>query len=376
MNADPASSFLNGILPRLEPNKRLALAVGDVLIHSPGFEDRTLAFTEAITFSEGVEALLLDYLPFNPKNKLTGVREALRSRGVDVSDESIVEYNRFEPGNFEVRLQTRLQSFSAKRAVIDISTMSKLELLLVLNVCHKLDLQVGILYCEAEAYGPTQAEFEDAKSQDKVHQPSLRIFTGVYGVVRVNSLASVAMQGQPTAAIVFMSFNDVLTQVLLNAVYPGRLLLINGRPPVHKWREEATAWIHDQVRREWQEDNPVFLATEGCAPMPKRVVSTLYYQETVLLLLQLYWELSVDHRILIAPSGSKLQTVGCFLVKALHPDIHIEYPSPEGFFHKYSAGVGPWWSIELGRLTELIALISEAEYKEYLEIPIDRHTTL
>ena len=277
------------------------------MIHSPGFEDRTLAFTEAITFSEGVEALLLDYLPFNPKNKLTGVREALRSRGVDVSDESIVEYNRFEPGNFEVRLQTRLQSFSAKRAVIDISTMSKLELLLVLNVCHKLDLQVGILYCEAEAYGPTQAEFEDAKSQDKVHQPSLRIFTGVYGVVRVNSLASVAMQGQPTAAIVFMSFNDVLTQVLLNAVYPGRLLLINGRPPVHKWREEATAWIHDQVRREWQEDNPVFLATEGCAPMPKRVVSTLYYQETVLLLLQLYWELSVDHKILIAPSGTSFK---------------------------------------------------------------------
>jgi hypothetical protein len=90
----------------------------------------------------------------------------------------------------------------------------------------------------------------------------------------------------------------------------------------------------------------------------------------VSLLLQLYWELSVDHRILLAPSGSKLQTVGCFLVKALHPDIHIEYPSPEGFFPSYSTGTGPWWLLDLGRLSELLSVISEAERHEYLEIQI------
>ena len=106
----------------------------------------------------------------------------------------------------------------------------------------------------------------------------------------------------------------------------------------------------------------------------RRTVSTLYYQETLLLLVKLYWDLSVDHRILIAPSGSKLQTVSCFLVKALHQDIHIEYPSPEGFFQSYSSGIGPWWSIDLGRLTKLLSLISEAEYKEYLEIPIKHNT--
>lgn len=177
------------------------------------------------------------------------------------------------------------------------------------------------------------------------------------------------MQGQPTAALVFMSFNDALTQVLLNTVYPGRLFLINGRPPVHSWREEATAWIHDQVRREWEEDNPVWPAVAGGVPMPKRVASTLDYRETVLLLLQLYWELSANHRILLAPAGSKLQAVGCYLVKALHPDIHVEYPSPEGFLPYYSSGFGPRWLLDLGKLPKLISEISEAERREYLEIP-------
>lgn len=370
MNIDYPSSFLNDVLPRLEHREILMLGIGDVLIHSPGFEDRTMAFAEAILFSANAKAILLDYRPFNPKNRLADVRQTLLSRGIDVRDEDIIEYNRFEPGNFEDRLKNRLRSLLAKRAYIDISTMSKLQIMLVLNVCNMLDLRIGIIYSEAESYRPTQDEFEKSKLLDKVHQPSLQIFTGVHGVVRVNSLASVAMQGQPTAAIVFMSFNDILTQVLLNAVYPGRLLLINGKPPIHEWREEATAWIHARVRCEWADDNPVFVAKAGCVPLPKRVVSTLYYDETVLLLLQLYWELSVDHRILIAPSGSKLQTVGCFLVKALHPDIHIEYPSPEGFFPSYSTGIGPWWFIDLGRLSELFASISEIEFNKYLRIPV------
>ena len=38
-------------------------------------------------------------------------------------------------------------------------------------------------------------------------------------------------QGQPTAALAFMSFNDALTQVVLNTVDPARLFLINCKPP-------------------------------------------------------------------------------------------------------------------------------------------------
>src|SRR5262249_49942288 len=157
-------------------------------------------------------------------------------------------------------------------------SMSKLAIMLVLKVCRTLDLEVCVLYTEAQSYAPSKEKFDSAKENRKIHQPTLQVFTGVHGVVRVDSLASVAMQGQPTAALVFMSFNDALTQVLLNTVYPSRLFLINGRPPLYRWREQATAWIHDQVRREWEEDNPVDPNASDGVPLPQRVVSTLYYQ--------------------------------------------------------------------------------------------------
>ncbi len=246
--------------------------------------------------------------------------------------------------------------------------MSKLQIMLVLNCCKKEEFKLKILYCEAKSYKPAKEEFEASKQKKKVHQPSLQIFTGVHGVIRVKSLSSVSMQGQPSAAILFMSFNDILTQVFLNSVYPGRLFLINGKPPVHKWREEATAWIHDRVRREWIEDNPLEWNKELSMHLPKRSVSTLYYKETVELLLNLYWKLSTENRILLAPSGSKMQTVGCFLVKALHPDIHIEYSAPEGFVKGYSSGIGPSWYLDLGCLKELLLRIENEERKEFLEI--------
>ena len=186
--------------------------------------------------------------------------------------------------------------------------------------------------------------------------------------VRVDSLASVAMQGQPTAAIVFMSFNDALTQLLLNTVYPSRLFLINGSPPVHSWREAATAWVHEQVRKEWEDDNPVGLAEGSALAMPLRVASTLDYRDSMHLLLDLYWQLSATHRVLLAPSGSKMQTVACYLMKALHPDIHIEYPSPESFMPEYSTGTGSRWLVDIGKFSSRLASITRAEQQNYLEI--------
>jgi hypothetical protein len=367
------ATALNALLPELQACDQLQLQAGDVLIHAPGFEDRTLAVAKLLIPGPQVSrAILLDYRPHNSTNRLSDVRAALSDRSVDVTDADVVEYDRFEPGDFEARLQVRLRALKATRVIVDVSTMSKLEIMLVLHACCEMGLLVEIFYAEAESYGPTQQQFEDARQQNKVHQPTLQIFTGIHGVVRVDSLASVAMQGQPTAALVFMSFNDALTQALLNTVYPSRLFLINGRPPVHNWREEATAWIHDQVRREWAEDNPVDVPKEGGVALPRRVASTLDYRETVGLVLQLYWQLSSTHRILLAPAGSKLQAVGCYIVKALHPDIHIEYPSPDGFFLNYSSGIGRSWLLNLERVSDLIAAIATAERREYLEIPVSQ----
>jgi len=366
--ANELFSNVLGKLPELQASSKVHLADGDTIIHAPGFEDRTMGFAGGLTADRRARAVLLDYRPFNPKNRVADVRKALSDSGITVSDGDLLIYDRFVPDNFEERLSTCLIEQRTRRAVIDISSMSKLAILLVLEVCRKLNLDTQIMYSEAESYGPTQTEFHLARERKEIHRPTLHVFTGVHGVVRVDSLASVAMQGQPTAAIVFMSFNDALTQLLLNTVYPGRLFLINGRPPVHSWREAATAWVHEEVRREWEEDNLLGAPDETGERLPTRVASTLDYRESMTLLLELYWGLSATHRVLLAPSGSKMQTVACYLMKALHPDIHIEYPSPEGFAPEYSSGTGKRWLVSLGLFSDRLSAIGEAERQNYLEI--------
>ena len=362
------SRMIGRLLPQLQAQRDVRLSSGDVLIHAPGFEDRTLAATKRIVVAGAPHAVLLEYYPFAEKNRISDVARSLTKRGVRLEDKNIIPYDRFDPEKFESQLEIRLRDIGACRAVIDISTMSKLEIILVLKACTKLQLHIRVMYTEAETYGPSRQEFESAKENGQIRRPSLQVFSGIHGVIRVSSLSSTAMQGQSTAAIVFMSFNDALTQVLLNSIYPGRLLLINGRPPGHSWREEATAWIHDQVRQEWLDDNPTVHIEGIDVPLPERTVSTLDYRETVGLLIELYWRLSPTHRILLAPAGSKFQAVGCYLAKALHPDIHIEYPSPEGFQPSYSDGVGDHWLLDFGELSKLLANVTKVEREKFMEL--------
>lgn len=356
------------LLPSLETCDRIHLGVQDVLIHAPGFEDRTMAIVSSVLVTPDTHLLLLDYRPFIADNRLQDVRNSLLAQGLIDENITVFEYDRFGPNDYEARLLSYLAKTRARRVTLDVSTMSKLAILLSLSACQELNLETTILYAEAEVYGPSREEFEEARNNGEIHRPTIQIFTGVHGVVRATSLASVAMQGQPTAALVFMSFNDALTQILLNTVYPSRLFLINGRPPVHSWRERATAWIHDQVRREWPEDNPVASQSVAGVLVPQRAVSTLNYRETVALLIELYWQLSPTHRILLAPAGSKMQAVGCFLVKALHPDIHIEYPSPEGFLPQYSSGIARRWMIKLGAIRSLLVAVAQEERRKFLEL--------
>jgi hypothetical protein len=355
-------------IPKMAESKGLRLEPTDTLIHSPGFEDRTLAFAQGLIATHGSHAVLLDYRPINRKNKLGEATELLKQAGVDVTSDDHVIYDRFDPSDFETRLQVRLAAHGTKRAVIDISTMSKLAIILVLKACQELKLNVTVIYSEAKQYGPSKEEFDEAQRRNEIHRPTLHVFSGVHGVVRANSVSSVAMQGQPTAAIVFMSFNDALTQLLLNTVYPSRLFLINGTPPVHSWREQATAWVHEQVRKEWEDDNPLKTAEGTSGLLPARCASTLDYRDSLVLLLDLYWALSATHRVLLAPSGSKMQTIACFIMKALHPDVHIEYPSPEGFAPEYSHGIGRSWRVDFGDLCKTLTHIQESERRAFLEI--------
>lgn len=355
-------------LPALERMPETLHIGGAGIIVAPGFEDRTLALPNVLLPEQGTtQAVVVTYSNWHPNNRVDDVIKELERKAVQVTKESLIEYDRYNPDSFADALQGSLERQGITKVLLDISTMSKLAILLCLNVLCEINADVTLFYAEAGEYGPSQEEYRQARA--KMLQPSIQVHSGVGSVIRAARLSSVALQGEPSAAIAFMSLNELLTQALINAVYPSRLFLINGRPPVFTWREEATAWIHEKLGQEWPlEDNPLSVPKEGAPGLPLRVCSTLQYAEATSTVLDLYWKLSNQYRVILAPTGSKMQTVGAFVAKALHPDIHIEYPTPKGFLPSYSKGVGAMWTVRFGPIGKFIERLRESETAVQLEL--------
>lgn len=348
-------------LPNLESINKLRSKRFDLLLTAAGFEDRVWGITKSLESIRIQHSLIINYQPENSNNKFEELNKLLSG----FSKTNVIEFNRYEPYHFSHNLFQILKKLRINSILVDISTMSKLAILLVLDACWKMNLSVSVHYTEATDYAPNKDDFERAKREQKIYPPSIHIYSGVYSVIRTKELSSVSMQGQPNAAIAFMSFNDLLVQALINSIYPSRLFLINGRPPKLKWREKATGWIYERIITEWSEtDNPISSANG----LPQRTTSTLDYRETVGLLVNMYWKLSINHRLIIAPTGSKMQALGTYIVKALHPDIQIEYPTPKGFLSGYSRNIGKQHFVSFGLLGDFIEALKLFERKSFLNI--------
>jgi len=350
------------ILPKLRPVTELLLQGGEVFIAAGGFEERGVGFArivESRNVSHG-DALIVEYVPYNAKNKLKEICSVLTKKGCNPS---VITYDRYAPEGFDLSLRDRLRKLESGAVCLDISGMSRFAMMIIMDVVRELNLCLRVVYSEACEYAPSRKDFEAAKETGQQHLPTSFIHTGVYDVLHVSRLSSIRMQSQGTVLIAFDSFNEALCQALVNVINPARLILVNGQPPRKElaWREEATAYVHQFLRKEWgiEGDND-----------PIKTTSTLYYEETYRLLTELYWKLSDSHRIILAPTGSKMQTIGSYLVRAVHNDIHIEYPTVQGFFaEKYSTGIREYWQVDFGEMGDFVRDMRQREVKTYLGLP-------
>jgi hypothetical protein len=213
--------------------------------------------------------------------------------------------------------------------VVDISAMTKLLIFLVLCRLQGYAGTVRIVCSEAREYCPSKAEYDPVKGQMAVTArfPS----RGAEQIVRLRCLSSIRMQGQPVTLVAFASFNEKLVSHMLGFSSPHRLILINGRHPwaEYAWRERATHDIHKRLYQEYDTDNP--LNDQGVLA---RATSTLDYRETVDELEKIYLQHGLFERIICAATGSKMQTVALYFSKIMHPNLQIEYPTPDSYYFK------------------------------------------
>jgi hypothetical protein len=350
------------IFPKLKKADILNKAKKRLYISAYGFEERSLGWTNFQLKKAKVQmlsdAFIIKYSNSKGKNKITELRENLNDLGVTYPNE--FQYDNYSIDDIESVLEEKLVKAISnyEEIILDITPLTKFLILIFLCKLQSFEGTLRIVYSEAEEYSPNQTDFQKWKESMK----SIATFPskGFGTILRAKCLSSIRMQGQPVTLIAFTSFNEQLVRYLLGSISPYRLLFINGKPPrkEYSWREFATQFIHRKLITEYHEENQL-----DNRHLLKRTCSTLNYKETINVLNTIHQEYSNFERIIIAATGSKMQTVGLFFIKQMFSDIHIEYPTPDSYYVKgFSSGIRNIHEIKILNFSSFIIELSDNKF--------------
>jgi hypothetical protein len=321
--------------PSLQPVERLSLESNDCLILCAGFEDRVLGVLDsALLGSAPFKVVVVEYLPFVSQNRSPIIREKCVRYGLSFSD---VTYDRQNPAGFGEALLERLANCD-RRIIVDVSGMSRLLIVQVLVALGNREVRFNrcfLAYTEAKTYPPSQDEAE-AKIAKRNIDPTYSVLflsSGVFEVTIVPELFSASIPLGQTRLIAFPSLEAYQLTALRAELQPSRLTLIHGIPP-----SPANAWRLEAIRRINRVDTVKHDAL---------TTSTLDYRETLDCLLRLYGTHSERERLLISPTGSKMQTVAVGLFRTFMDDVQIVYPTPKEFLSPYTEGIGQLYTLPL-----------------------------
>ncbi len=340
-------------LPKIEPFDANRPLTGAALVFCVGFEDRSIALLKALGPANRPDYLVpIVYSPKDPANRLNDVTIEITRVGIPEEQQLWLEYDRYIPDNFESTIK-KFRNFIARssRLVVDISGMSKLLIILILEACKQLPLELSIIYAEAEVYHPTKDEFEEKKRD--IAQGAPTFLTGdVFALVGAWPFSTVTMQGQARLMIAFPTFNPREMLALVNELSLRDLILLEGRPHLQKdqWRTEAIRELNSQV--------------EEMARVEKRELLTFDYAEVAAELCELYELHGTNRKMLVAPTGSKLQTVGVFMFLQEHPDVQVVYPVTEYFLKEYTEGAVALWQIKFDDFAKLASHLAARRWAQ------------
>ena len=235
------------------------------------------------------------------------------------------------------------------RVTIDISVLANRVLMASLQVLIEADIELTILYSEADSYHPTTEEYARDPAAWKSEQ-LLGLERGVADVLISPTHGGQHLDPLPDCVILFPGFRAERSHAVIGKIDPS-LLLSPGRKVV--WllgvpHLEADRWRLAAMR----EINAISSARE-CN------VSTFDYREALRTLESVYEEFSEGHNITLAPMGSKNQGLGCALFCYMHPDVRIVVTKPKEYNARcYSHGCKGIWNVDFGPMSVLRGLLN------------------
>ena len=302
--------------PPLQAIERITLESADCLVVSAGCAETAPAVLEnAISGSVPFKVVIVEYSSPVPQNSSPIIREKCAQYGLPSSE---IPYDSQNPSGFGESLLGRLADCTG-RIFVDVSGMSRL---LIVQAIVAMGKRVAgfkdcvLVYADTKPYSPSQNEAETAiaRSIDPTYA-TLFFSPGMFEVTIVPELSSTAIPASQTRLVVFPSFSSEQLTALKNELAPSRCAFIHGVPPQdeNKWHTEAIARL-----------NRIDLASPNSVQ-----TSTLDYRDTLNCLLRLYGMHSEHERLLVSPTGSKMQAVAVGLFRSFIHDVQIVYPTPE-----------------------------------------------
>ena len=345
------------VFPPIEALMVDRLPEGTTYVGTAGFEDRALSVLNEIKrlgLGHRIgRALAREYRPLDERNKKEEFEHLLTDVGLAKEEVTWIVCDRYQPGQFaDILAGLRDNGLWGAHILLDISAMSKLTVVLALQELANWGLPVTVAYGEAAEYHPTRDEYEAEKPDIPDAIPGF-LTTGVYEIVTTNSVSSVAMHGYPLMMVIFAAFNYKELLALINELTPQGFILLEGIPHEehNHWRLEAIQWINRRIRGD---------------ALERHELSTFEYVETIEKLEEIHNEYQYTHKMIVAPTGSKFQTVGVWVSKQLHPDMQIVYPITSEFVGAYTKGCKALWQICFPNLSEFVATL-EKHRKQSLE---------
>lgn len=309
-----------------------------------GFEERCLSIPEELASNvpdyRCHTAVFLEYATNKGDNDVNKPRllQALSTFSQDVQSLPCDE------DDFAQRLrlilsQARTESV-VPRVTLDLSACSSKLLLLTLKVILEADVELLVVYSEADIYHPTEEEY-DADPKKWTTEDSLGLARGVSRIIPSPEHPGMRQDQAPEAVIVFPTFKPERTRAVIANIDESlitrprdRVIWIVGKPHLKNdgWRSQVMQKINDIPEA-----------------APKRVVCTFDFKRTLEALESLYCQMDHRYRVTISPLGAKMQSLGVALFWHMHQDVSLVFAMPKEYnAAQYSEGRKATWMIDFG----------------------------
>ena len=216
------------IIPKLPPINPLVIPndfdqqKDDLFLCALGFEDRCLEIPRKLMEMcqyKSVESVVFEYSTNREDNEFN--RDELVSILRNFSSDKNVIPFQCDSEDFSEQFRQFINRLCRQtpnpRITFDISVCSSILLLTVLKIFLEFDIQLRIVYSEAEIYHPTKEEIES--NIDKwTKEEELGLTRGVADVFISKEHPGNNPDGQPTAIIVFATFKPERTRRIISYI--------------------------------------------------------------------------------------------------------------------------------------------------------------